>query len=352
MVTVKASNMVRRLTIATGIWCLVAASGIVSAQDVNWGLKMFDRQVVDFGNVAKGADAKVRIKVRNLYQETIQVTSANTSCACFKAGMVDNVTQIASNQTAELEVSVNTINYQRKRDATLIVNLLEPSKRSMAEVRIPLHAYIRTDVVFTPGAVNFGNLDLGSGAKQIVKVAYAGRNDWQIREVKSSNTHMVTSVKETGRANGLVNYELTVELKPETPVGSMRDQITLVTDDAKDPQVPLLVFGAVEADVTLTPDVLTFGTLSPGQTKTMNLVIRAKKPFTIQKIEREKGDDAFRVKLPEDAKPVHVLPITLVTPTEPGAFDEVFSINIAGRSEAITFRAQGKIVPQAAPNAN
>lgn len=356
MATEKACTMFRRLSVGIGMFQLVFVfSGLAAAQE-NWGAKMFDRQVIDFGSVAKGADSKLRVKISNIYRETIQISSTNTSCACFRASVVDNATQIASGQTVELEVTVNTVNYQKKRDATLIVNLYEPTKRSTTEVRLPLQAYIRTDVVFTPGAVNFGTVDLGTGKSQLVKIAYAGRSEWQIREVKSTNDHITAIAKETGRGNGLVNYDLFVELKPGTPAGALRDQLTLMTDDAANPQVPLLVYGSVEADITLVTNLLDFsseGQLKPGDTRTKNLVIKAKKPITIEKIEREKADESFRVRLPEDAKVLHVLPITLVAPNDPGAFDETFTVTIAGRSEPLTFRAMGKISSApSSPSAN
>lgn len=358
MVTVKASIMVRRMSVGFSVCCsLVIAGNLVAAAQDNWGAKMFEMQKIDMGAVAKGADAKLRVKVKNVYQEAIQITSATTTCACFKANVVDNANTIPSGQSVELEISVNTVNYQRKRTATLIVNLLEPTKRISTEVRLPLEAYIRTDVVFTPGAVNFGNVDLGTGAAQVVKVAYAGRGDWKITNVKTSRDYLTASAKEIGRrdsGNGsfLVDYELNVQLKSDVPAGLLRDEITLITDDANSPQVPLHVLGVVEADITLTPNVLAFGTLAPGQSKTMNLVVKAKKPFQIEKIEREKSDESFRVKLPEEMKPIHVLPITLMTPDSAGAFDEVFTLTIAGRSDPITFRAQGKIVAPTSPNAN
>jgi hypothetical protein len=353
MATEKARKMFRRLSVGIGTFQLVfVCSGLAALAQENWGAKMFDRQVIDFGSVAKGADCKLRVKIRNLYQETIQISSTNTSCACFRASVVDNATQIASGQTVELEVTVNTVNYQKKRDATLIVNFYEPTKRSTAEVRLPLQAYIRTDVVFTPGAVNFGTVDLGSGRSQLVKIAYAGRPEWQIRDVKSTNEHITATIKETSRGNGLVNYDLLVELKPDTPAGSLRDQLTLITDDGGNPQVPLQVYGNVEADITLVTNLLDFSNLTPGDMRTKNLVIKAKKPITIEKIEREKADESFRVKLPEDAKAIHVLPITLVAPNDPGAFDETFTVTIAGRSEPLTFRAMGKITAPASPSAN
>lgn len=352
-VPVRACTMSRRIIVGLIVWgfCLAWVAAPLLGQD-NWGARMFDRLEVDFGAVAKGADVKQRLKLRNIYQEDIQITSAQSSCACFRAAVVDNATVIPSGKTVEIEIGINTLNYQRKRDATLTVQLYEPTKRTSAEVRIPLKAYIRVDVVCTPGACNFGNVDLGTGAKQLVKIAYAGRNDWQIQNVKSSNPHLETELKEISRGNGLVNYELMVALKPDSPAGPVRDQLTLITDDPVNQQVPLLVHGLVEADITLTPDVLAFGTLTPGQSKTMNLVVRAKKPITIEKIEREKSDESFRVRLPQDARPVHVLPITFIVPNDPGTFDELFTITIGGRSEPLTFRAQGKIISPVSTSAN
>ncbi len=344
------SQWVRRMSLGIGVlgWLL---AGTTARSQENWGSKMFDRLEVDFGAVAKGADVKQRVKIRNLYQETIQITSASSSCACFRASVVDNAMRIPSGQTAEIELTINTLNYQKKRDATLTVNLYEPSKGSPAEVRIPLKAYIRVDVVCTPGAVNFGTVDLGSGGAQVVKIAYAGRPDWRIQDVKSNHPHLATELKEVSRGNGLVNYELRVVLKPEAGLGSIRDQVTLFTDDPVNQQVPLLVQGQVEADITVTP-VLTYGELTPGQTVTKVLLLRSKKPIAIQKIEREKSDDAFRVRLPEEARPVHQLPITLIAPSESGAFDELFTITIQGRPEPVTFRAQGKIAVPVTSNAN
>ena len=311
----------------------------------NWGAKMLDRQTVDFGSVAKGAEARQRVKIRNIYQEVIQITNAQTSCACFKAILPDSAKQIPSGQTVELEMTINTLNYQGTRDATLTINFYEPTKRISTEVRVPLHGYIRTDVVFTPGSVNFGNVDVGLGAQQVVHVAYAGRPDWRILDVKSANPSLVGEIKETSRANGYVNYDLRVQLKSHAPAGTLRDQLTLITDDAKNPQVPLLVFGMVESEITITPETLTYGPLNPGETETKFLIVRAKRPITIEKIEREKGDDSFRMKKPDDAKIIHKLPITLVAPNQPGNFNELFTITIAGRTEPLTFHVQSQIKP-------
>src|SRR5688572_14586022 len=53
-----------------------------SAQDPEWGAKMLDRTDMKFGSVAKGADAAVRVLVKNVYKEDISITSLTTGCGC------------------------------------------------------------------------------------------------------------------------------------------------------------------------------------------------------------------------------------------------------------------------------
>jgi hypothetical protein len=351
----KACAMLRWIAVGTIVCGWVSATTAPALAQENWGAKMLDRPMVDFGSVAKGADARQRLKIRNVYQEMIQITSVTTSCACFKATLAESAKQIPSGQTVELELTINTLNYQQKRDATLTLSFYEPTKRISTDVRVPLQGYIRTDVVFTPGSINFGNVDVGVGSQQLVRVAYAGRPDWRIVDVKSSNPNVVSEIKETSRGNGLVNYDLMVQLKSNTPAGTLRDQLTLITDDKdRNPQVPLLVYGMVESEITITPETLAYSPLNPGETETKFLIVRAKKPIVIEKIEREKGDDSFRMKKPDDAKLIHKLPITLVAPSEPGSFNELFTITIAGRAEPLTFHVQGQIKapPPASSSAN
>jgi hypothetical protein len=86
--------------------------------------------------------------------------------------------------------------------------------------------------------------------------------------------------------------------------------------------------------------------LSPGERKTVNVVVRGKKAFAIEKIESEKTAGMFEVRLPQGSKlgNTYVLPLTVIAPSEPGTLSEEFTVTIAGSSEPVTFKAYGKIV--------
>jgi hypothetical protein len=320
---------------------LAQAALVASAQELDWAQKMFEKLSIDFGKVARGAECTYRLKLTNIYKETVFITDVRTSCGCSAAKASNR--QILSGESVYIDISMDTLRYMRQKDSNAIIVLSEPTHGLVREVRIPLSVYIRTDVVFTPGSVNFGIVEHGAGSERKVHVEYAGRPDWKIVEVTSSKPYLAAKVQETGRANGQVGYDLLVTLAPDAPVGSLRDQLTLITDDANNPHVPLQVDGRVEAEFTITPEVWVLGNMAPGTTKVQNVVIRGRKPFRIQGIEATTPLEAFKVVLPQDEKQVHVLPLKFVAPAGPVEINELFTITIPGRDEPVTFKAQGKV---------
>lgn len=306
--------------------------------ELNWAEKMFSERTHDFGVVAVGADTRYRLEIKNIYKETVHISNVRTTCGCTAAKPSRET--LNSLETAYIEVKMNTLRFKHRKDSNVIVTFDAPLS---AEVRIPITVYIRTDVVLNPGGVNFGAVAQGMKAQQKISIAYAGRDDWKIKSIRTNNKNLTANVVETSRQNGQVNYNLLVSLKLTAPVGKLNQQITLVTDDANNPYIPVLVRATVEADITVTPPVIALGTLQPGDRKTTNIVIRGRKPFTIKTIESDSNRKAFTVRLSKSARKVHVLPLAFTAPTTPGPFTEVFTVTIAGRPQPVTFKAYGTI---------
>ncbi len=315
---------------------LALATQTASAQD--WAKKMFDENTYDFGKVARGADVSHRFKITNKYKETVHISNVRTTCGCSIPKQPD-ITTLKSLESTFVEVSLNTLKFTHLKESNLIVTFDQPF---FAEVTIPLKAYIRTDVVLTPGGANFGAVDLGVGASKTIDVAYAGRDNWTLKNVKIANPNLDSKITEVSRGNGQVKYQIQMFLKPSAPLGALREQVMLVSDDAS-PNIPMLVTARVEADITVaTPDVA-MGTILPGSDKTVNVVIRGKKPFTIDKVECESNKEMFKVRLPQSARTVHIIPLTFTPPKDPGPFSETFTVTIAGRAEPVTFKAHGTV---------
>lgn len=303
-----------------------------------WAQKLFNKDKIDFGVIARGSDAEYRLKIKNNLRDPVYISNVRTTCGCSAAE--PSKSTLASGEEGYISVKMNTTRFQRRKDSNVIITIDSPQ---YAEVRIPITAYIRTDVVFTPGAANFGSVEVGKGAKTTVGLAYAGRDDWAITDIQSKNPSVTAKAVETGRGGGRVNYNVMLTLAPGTPLGPIREQLILNTNDTNFKTVPLLVEAKVEPDITITPQVVSLGMMVPGQEKTVNVVLRGKKPFEINKIECESDDEAFKIRMPKAAQPVHVLPLTITPPNKPGNYSEEFTVTIAGRNTPIVFKAYGKI---------
>ena len=337
----------------------------VAAQD--WGTKMFDRTEIKFGSVGRLAETTFKVKVTNPYVEEIQITKLSTSCGCIS--WIDKLPiSIPSKQERELTIRLDTIGHSGDKRVRAYVSLYEPTKQLSSTISIPVEGRIRTDFEVRPSHVGFGPIDLGKGYIQRIGINYVGgRPDWKITQVKVANPHLTAQIVEKSRAGGAATYEAIVEIDATTPLGVLRDQLIVTTNDVGDSTFSIPIEAKVEPDIVVAD--AQFGTVAPGQPKTMNVVVRGKKPFKIAKVDHVVREvrakpaldgtlppatsgtvslsDAIAVKLPAPATaPVQMLTLTVTPPEESGLFDEEFAIVIEGRPQPVTFKAKGRIQSQ------
>ena len=322
--------------------CLLFSAASAHAQELNWAAKMFEKQSLDLGVVARGADVSYRLKVTNTNMHPVHIAGVRSSCGCARAEMT--ATTLNNGESGYVVITIDTRRHMREKSPNITVTFDAPLYQ---EVTIPVKVYIRTDVVLTPGGAEFGAVPEGSEQERKVQIAYAGRSDWNIRDIINKSEYFDAKVNETHRGDGRVDYDLVVTLKPNAPKGDLRDQIILVTDDKNSPEVPILVEARVEPEITVTPEVVSLGTLIPGQKKTVQVVLRGRKPFSIEKIESESGNEAFQARIPDTTRLVHVLPVIVTAPDTVGPIDEEFTITLKGIAQPVQFKAHGKIEGQA-----
>jgi len=276
-----------------------------SGRGQDWAKEIFGASSHDFGVVARGAKVEHKFIIENKWEEDLIITSVQSSCGCTSAKI--DKKYLKTWEKAELVVTVDTRSFLGRKDATVTVKFAPPFPD---EVQLHIHTYIRSDVVVQPGEVQFGSIGEGTGAKQKVSVNYAGREDWRIDRVESANPFLEGQVTEVSRGGGQVKYDLWVTLKPNAPAGYIQDQLVLLTNDL-DPRtarVPVSVEGVVSQSLSVRPSPLFMGVIETGQTVAKQLVVQGKTPFRITAV--RSSDPRFKCKSPEDAKSVHLLPIT------------------------------------------
>jgi len=318
-----------------GLFCANIARG----QDYGWAEQMFEKLEHDFGVVASGAEMKHRLRITNKYQQKVHIVGIATSCGCTAAKPAKDT--LASGESAYIDITMNTRKVINHKEIKLTVTFDQP-KFAQAVVRVK--AFINPDVLLNPGEADFGSVYKGTDKRLRMALIYNGKGRSTITSLVCKNPNLEAKLVPVRQDGAVVHYELHVTLKASAPLGELRDQLVLVTDDPASPHIPVMVEARVEAEYSVTPELVSFGNLAPGERKTINVFVRGKEAFTIEKIESEKTAGTFETRLPKDARTLHVLPLTMIAPAEGGIVNEEFTVTIAGREDPITFKVYGKVV--------
>ena len=330
-----------------GIACLLGApfsSYATRAPAQEWAVKMFDHTSHDFGSVARGAKVDHTFTIENIYEEPAHIASVRSSCGCTSTKLTRN--RLTTWQKAELTASVDTRNFLGQKDTTLTIVFDEPFP---AEVQLQLYCYIRSDVVVQPGSVQFGSVRRGESLERDLTISYAGRNDWRIERVLCTNEHVDITLNELGRHLSQVTYALQVKLKPDAPVGYIKDTLTLVTNDdnPRAARVPIEVEGVVTSAVTVRPSPLMLGVLQPGVTVTRQVVVHGDTPFRVLEIESD--DPRLSTAYNGEAKKVHVIPVSFTAGDDLGQTSSALRIvTDATGADRLSVEVQAMVVGQPA----
>ncbi len=322
--------------------CAQFALGPLAAQE--WAEKMFNKMEHDFGTVARGAETIYRFEITNLYKQPMKILGVRSSCGCTSPTIENNT--INTYEKAYLVAKFNTHTFVGLHGATLTVTFGAPFP---AEVQVRVHGNIRGDVVFSPGAIEFGKVDEGEIREQRLNVSYAGRADWKIVDITNDNDYFEVEMDEAPRTSGKVNYNLVVRLKDNVPAGFIKDQLTVVTNDrrADSQRIPLFVGGHVVPEISVTPETLVLGNVKAGEPVTRKVVVRGKKPFKI--LDVNCGDNCFSFNTGQESKQLHLVEITYRPGDQPGPVKVPVTITTdrPNRNAALTVSAEVIAAPPA-----
>lgn len=326
--------MLRKVVFAMVV--LLISTSTLPAKE--WAQKMFRVTSHDFGHLARGAKAEFTFEIQNLYEEEVHIVDVRTSCGCT----IPTVTKptLKTWEKGSIVATLNTRSYVGQRNSTMTVVIDKPF---YAEVQLNIAGNIHSDVDFQPGTVAFGDVEQGASGVQEVVVTYRGHTNWQITDVRSANSNLEVELSEALRQAGQISYRMQVRLKPGAPAGTLQDQLTILTNDQKLPNVALVVEGRVVPPLTISPSPLLFGTLLPGQSAVKQLVLTGKQPFKVLSVSSDYDGLQFKTQ-PELAKKVHLVPVTISAPPASGEFQYTIEVQTdLPNCATSTCRARGSV---------
>ena len=282
---------------------LLAVFTADSAVAQEWAQKMFSTTEHDFGLLARGSETQFAFELTNVYKEDIHISDVRSSCGCTRPRI--SKPWLKTWEKGHILCAFDTRSYTGDKKAVVTVVFDQPFP---AEVQLNITGQIRGDVVFHPGMVEFGEVNLGETVQKTIRVEYVGRNNlWDILDVRSENTSLEVELSEAGRGRGRVTYDMVVRLTDRAPVGYIQNRLNLITNDLGNESIPLSLNGRVVPAVTVSPASLSLGIVQPGKTVSKRLVVRSTKPFRILAVRCQ--EDCFQFETPDGAKKMHFVPV-------------------------------------------
>ncbi len=286
-------------------------TSILQAQpSESWASRMFSamgtEKAFNFGNLALHAEAEHRFAFKNIYKEDVEIISAQSNCSCTNVTVSKRV--IKSQEVGEIIARVDTSGkiHTGRRKVTVTVRFGKPQP---AEIQLQVQSFIRADVVFNPGNVEFGTVSQGHGSQKKVLLEYHGSNpNWRLSQIKKTTPAIAAVAQPISGGYGGKAYEVTVTLNETAEPGYINGKIQFIANDGDGQSVFVPVHALVMAPLMATPTHLQIGVVHPGESVSKNLVLRGSVPFKIEKISSSDSRVSFLTADLESK--LHIIPVT------------------------------------------
>jgi hypothetical protein len=320
----------------------------IPAQDqpTGWAAKLFRDEKgqipsgYDFKTVAKGAMLLHRFPVTNPYAVPLSI-STKVSCGCVTA--TPNPQVLQPKETGYLDISMDTTRFSGQKTVNVEVNVMHPQFWSTTSLTI--QAVCRGDVELAPAQAVFGAIPIGQAATRELVVRYRGNQPgWQILNVvENKAAPFEVRHQEIARRGGQVEYRIWLSLKADAMAGSYKGDLNLTTNDPNNPIVSVPYDAAVQAPLTVSPDVVRLAAVKIGTPSEKRVLIRANQPFKILSVDGQ--GDGVTVQNRPDAVSTHVVTVK-IEPTQSGPIQKTLTVHTdLGGGATATVKVEATAAP-------
>jgi hypothetical protein len=311
-------------------WILLALAfpgnllaGDAQAQGSDWKTTVFPERAHDFGTVARGSRVRHTFPVINRTSSEIRIASWRTKCGCTDVRVGANVIPPGTQTTVEATIDTTKFQGYKASGLTLIVD-----RPVFEEIDLNMTCFIRGDITLYPGQIDFGTVrPVGKLPSVALTLTYAGgRSGWEITDMKTQSAQVKAVARELDRsADGQVRWSVTATLQPGLTSGFFKDEITVITNDSPKQTIPVTVVANVQGALSVTPSIINFGQVRPGQSVTKVVRARSSSAFTITKLTASQTELQASEQAPGSV-PDHTVNITLKAPATLGPYHAVLTV--------------------------
>lgn len=294
----------------------MAALATQSALAESWVESVFPERSFEFGYVARGSKNRHTFKLINRTNQDIHIAEYRTKCGCTEVHLGARDIPPGTQTTIEAVIDTTQFHGYKPSGLTLVID-----KPQFVEVELKLSCWIRDELTLSPGQVDFGTVQRTSGKTVPLTLNYGGGiANWGITKAEQRSKHFTAKITETSRtADGRVSYTVSATLLPTVGAGPFKDMITLHTNDASNPTIPISVSANIQTIVAVSPSIVPLGPVKPGQVISKKVFVRSAEgqPFKVTNLKPSESELAATPG-DQDSKSIHAVNLTYTAPAQAG----------------------------------
>ncbi len=178
--------------------------------------------------------------------------------------------EIPPGGVGEIKATFRSKGTQGKVRKAITVQTNDPDNE---RVRLSLYGEVIADVMVTPRHINFRNVQKGSPPDPLrFEVRLREGAGLKIREVSADSPYLV--LEEEKRNDTEATYS--VSLADNVPIGRLAGKVHVKTNSKKSALTKVNYYAFVQGSVKVTPQVLSFGLIRPGQSSIRDITLTGK----------------------------------------------------------------------------
>ncbi len=252
---------------------MVLGAATAIAQTDGSPILVVPTKIVDIGTVAQGVTVDAVFDLVNEGDAPLVIKAVRPTCGCTVA---EYASEIAAGATGQIKAKLDTKDFSGPVSKSILVMTDDPQNPT---VTLVIKADIRPFVEILPRPLIRFNAVLHEPMNQTFIVVGADpKQTMKIKNVESSVPFIATSVRQLGEdelveGKSKSQYEVTISLTDDTPVGPVNAVLSVNTDLKEAPTVPVKVYGVVRALIHVTPAQVQFGSVESKARPGRNLIV-------------------------------------------------------------------------------
>ncbi len=230
-------------------------------------------KIIDAGTVSQGVMVDADFDLVNEGDAPLIVKAVRPTCGCTVAEFDK---EIAPGATGKIKTKLDTKDFSGPISKSILVMTNDPQNPT---VTLVIKANIRPYVEVLPRPLIRFNAVLNEPMNQTFIVVGADPDkSLKVSSVDSSVPFIETSVRqlkgeELIKGKSKSQYEVTLSLKNDAPIGPVNAVLSVNTDIKEAPTVPVKVYGVVRALIHVTPSQIQFGSVEAKVRPGRNLIV-------------------------------------------------------------------------------